>query len=118
MGCDIHVFVEVLKSGDCSWLGSGELVLLPRIPSAFEELAQVRGSNGDAPRGLPPDASTEVREALERDYDAHSMSWCTIDRWREVSAGDPAWLTVAAYAEAWTADRDTAAVRIVFWFDN
>lgn len=91
MGCDIHSFAE-MRSGS-SWVRMPDLEPLTRRNyNLFAMLAGVRNGRGFAgcdtgdpftpiclPRGLPADASREVKEEHESwGLDAHSASWLTL----------------------------------------
>ena len=93
MGTDIHPVVECYRDG--SWhLVEADL---PRDRNywGFAVLADVRNGHGfggldtgdpitpiDEPRGLPPDASPELRAALKKNHwllGDHSISWVTLE---------------------------------------
>jgi len=108
MGCDIHLFVEKKVDGKWvsadSWereeeegfnslsVDYNKRFYSGRNYDLFAILADVRNGSGfagcdtgdgfvpiDSPRGIPEDASTEVKECSERwDGDGHSHSWFTL----------------------------------------
>lgn len=95
MGCDIHLYVEVIKDG--AWVSAdtwkiedgdkvipyGSRFYSGRNYWLFAMLADVR-NNGEVnpfspPRGLPPDMSVEVEEEARKwEGDAHSHSYFTM----------------------------------------
>jgi hypothetical protein len=128
MGSDICIFLEVAYRRDPKdpeahlrprlWEGTGELLGPGRDYERFAKLCGMRG-DGPPPRGVPPSISHAVKEALDSwEGGAVSVSWATLDEWREVAAGSPRWTAVVAYAEAYMADGWYDAARIVYWFDN
>jgi hypothetical protein len=77
MGCDIHAYAEVRRDG--RWECAQE-VFDCRDYGLFGWLANVRNYSAvpplAAPRGLPNDASTDVRKEAEGwDGDGHTHSW-------------------------------------------
>ena len=82
MGADIHAYAEVLDS-DGTWVLSDWRDDLHRDYGLFGFLADVRNYSHvpviSEPRGLPGDASGEVRtEYDEWGMGAHSTSWVTL----------------------------------------
>lgn len=83
MGCDIHMFAEKKQDGLYQ-----EVTAVPayddRNYALFGWLAGVRNYSAvtplSEPRGLPENASLDVRESLNKwSCDAHSTSWFTVD---------------------------------------
>ncbi|KOU20439.1 hypothetical protein ADK52_26700 [Streptomyces sp. WM6372] len=96
MGTDIYGFIECrwdrwLDEDDRSWCGAIDLDHLynGRSYAAFGALFGVRDTASFRPlapgRGLPPDASKEVRAFLEGWDTAHGTSWIT---WAELTSAD------------------------------
>jgi hypothetical protein len=79
MGCDINAYAEVKHAGRWEYAPEAELFNC-RDYGLFGWLAGVRNYSAvpvlAAPRGLPDDASREVRkEAEDWDGDGHTHSW-------------------------------------------
>lgn len=98
MGADIHGYVEckgtfgVLDDDDAQWHAAIDLGLLygGRDYDAFGCLFGVRNYAGFRPlaagRGLPPDATEQVRDAVRSwGADAHAMTWIG---WAELARVD------------------------------
>ena len=129
MGCDIHFYVEA--NIDDQWCSAdhwddSDGFFEARIPfyedrnyALFGELAGVRGYDQepiDDPRGLPDDASSEVKKAAkEWGSDAHSHTWLLLEE--IVGTGLPfdTLRKLEILAEAVGGPR---CVRIIAWFDN
>jgi len=103
MGCDIHFFVEVKQAdGTWKWVKDKDKPFYDgRNYDLFAILADVRNGHGFAgsktgdgfnpisdPRGLPTDASSEVREKAE-DWgdDGHSHSYLSVAELRSFDWG-------------------------------
>ncbi len=86
MGCNSHPYIEVKKDDKWEYFKECEE---SRNYLLYSFLAGVRNGNGVtpvvAPRGLPENASKEVKEALY-DYDPlafHSFTWLTPEEFYE-----------------------------------
>jgi len=145
MGCDIHIYTEVLKTinGEPKWCNSDHWLVDPytnlktevaeiyegRSYRLFALLADIRNGGDieplDYPRGMPLDISPQVKEEYDIwDSAGHSHSWFTLKE-----------LKLAKYAlldeiidnletrkrELFWCYKETEydeKIRIVFWFDN
>lgn len=120
MGCDIHLFAEsriaefqiegwevVPGFGVCHDDGYPCCEYFePRNYDLFSILAGVRNVEGflpiDEPRGIPEDATKEIRQCLE-DHDIHTTSWFTLEEllqfdWTQ-TATKKRIVSASAYAE-------------------
>lgn len=124
MGTDISLFVE-FKPFDEWWGVADSEFFVWRRYSFFAHLAGVRNYDDFPPiaadRGVPEDASQDVRSAWHDDG-GHSASWCTPEEFREAAEKSgaltedrPDIRAIVALAEAHTASG--TPVRMVYWFD-
>lgn len=129
MGCDIHFYVEASIDGE--WRSAdhwddSEGFLQARYPfyegrnySLFGELAGVRGYDKepiDDPRGLPDDASPEVRKAAQQwGNDVFSHTWLLLEEILGTGLPPDTLRRLEILAEA---VGGPSRVRIVAWFDN
>ena len=131
MGCDIHTVVE--RRVDDGWVAEAIDMgdIRHRDYYVFESMAQVRGSDGEAPRGFPDDASdTTIMLNKDGETDWHSHSWLALDKamrlyirgktrnpWATDFDADKisVWNVFGVEYEYPIPESDR---RIVFWFDN
>ena len=103
MGCDIHMYLEYKIDDGCwtphkghvaqtenegtedEYLFVAEISATGRDYNLFETLANVRGSSGPEPKGIPDDISKTINLAIEQwDIDGHSHSYCDYEEFKEI----------------------------------